>query len=257
MKIVTGLGKAAHITSNDALSFQQGLIGTGDSYALNVGNKFKTELASNNELKIYDGEGVLQGVHFRVLPGSYDSVTLENGSQGMKRKDLVVARYTKDSSTGIENVEWIVKKGTPTSGTPTAPTATSGAIRESGASLAEAPWFLVEYDGLTVKSVTAQFTVIKTAEEIQKMLPARIYATNVSLSYASATEMTGYAYCGARVLQAVACIEVGTNTPYKQVTATVVEVGAYNVSSRVQIHAYGSGFVSGHVLKASLICLTQ
>lgn len=164
MEIVTGLRGTPHITSADAIGFQQGIATVG-SGALPVGEKFRSELASNNELKIYDGEGVIQGVHFRVLPGTYDSITLENGAQGQKRKDLIVVRYTKDAETGYENTVWAVKKGTSTTGTPTEPTATEGDIR-AGDALAEVPWYVVEYDGINVTSVTPKFSTLMNIQEL-------------------------------------------------------------------------------------------
>lgn len=164
MEIVTGLRGTPHITSADTIGFQQGIATVG-SGALPVGEKFRSELASNNELKIYDGEGVIQGVHFRVLPGTYDSITLENGAQGQKRKDLIVVRYTKDAETGYENTVWAVKKGTSTTGTPAEPTATEGDIR-AGDALAEVPWYVVEYDGINVTSVTPKFSTLMNIQEL-------------------------------------------------------------------------------------------
>ena len=164
MEIVTGLRGTPHITSADVIGFQQGIATVG-SGALPVGEKFRAELASNNELKIYDGEGVIQGVHFRVLQGTYDSITLENGSQGQKRKDLIVVKYTKNAQTGYENTEWVVKKGTSTTETPVEPTATEGDVR-AGDILAEVPWYVVEYDGINVTSVTPKFSTLMNIQEL-------------------------------------------------------------------------------------------
>ncbi len=167
MEIVTGLRKTPHISSNDMQSFQLGI--TGEDGAFPVGEIFRTELASNNELKVYDGEGVVGGVHFRVAPGTYDSITLENGSQGKKRKDLIVVRYTKSSSDGTENTEWAVKKGTETTGTPTAPAATTGDIR-NGDALAELPMFEIEYNGLNVLEVTEKFQTLMSLKELRELV---------------------------------------------------------------------------------------
>ena len=167
MEIVTGLRKTPHISSNDMQSFQLGI--TGEDGAFPVGEIFRTELASNNELKVYDGEGVVGGVHFRVAPGTYDSITLENGSQGKKRKDLIVVRYTKSSSDGTENTEWVVKKGTETTGTPTAPAATTGDIR-NGDALAELPMFEIEYNGLNVLEVTEKFQTLMSLKELRELV---------------------------------------------------------------------------------------
>lgn len=167
MEIVTGLRKTPHISSNDMQSFQLGI--TGEDGAFPVGEIFRTELASNNELKVYDGEGVVGGVHFRVAPGTYDSITLENGSQGKKRKDLIVVRYTKSSSDGTENTEWAVKKGTETTGTPTAPAATTGDIR-NGDTLVELPMFEIEYNGLNVLEVTEKFQTLMSLKKLRELV---------------------------------------------------------------------------------------
>ena len=167
MEIVTGLRKTPHISSNDMQSFQLGI--TGEDGAFPVGEIFRTELASNNELKVYDGEGVVGGVHFRVAPGTYDSITLENGSQGKRRKDLIVVRYTRSASDGTENTEWAVKKGTETTGTPTAPAATTGDIR-NGDALAELPMFEIEYNGLNVVEVTEKFQTLMSLKELRELV---------------------------------------------------------------------------------------
>ena len=164
MKIITGYKGEAHITSNEIQGENQGIFGTG-SYVMNVGNKFSPTRISANELQISDGEGVIQGVHFRVDPGTYDSVTIENGAQGMNRKDLVVCRYTKDAETGVEQTEWVVKKGTATSGTATRPSATSGNIR-TGSTLAEMAMFEIVLSGINVTAVNPLFSVLKSMKEL-------------------------------------------------------------------------------------------
>ena len=136
MNIVTGYGGRPHITANDAGSFNQGIFSAKDG-VLTVGRKFEYSLISNNELRIYDGEGIMQGVHYRILPGTYESVVLENGTQGNKRIDLIVARYEKNAETGIESVEVAVKKGAETTEIPVEPTAMIGDIRK-GATLHDA-----------------------------------------------------------------------------------------------------------------------
>lgn len=167
MKIITGYKGEAHITSNEIQGENQGIFGTG-SYVMNVGNKFSPTLISANELQISDGEGVIQGVHFRVDPGTYDSVTIENGAQGMNRKDLVVCRYTKDAETGVEQTEWVVKKGTATSGTATRPSATSGNIR-TGSTLAEMAMFEIVLSGINVTAVNPLFSVLKSMKELMDL----------------------------------------------------------------------------------------
>lgn len=190
MKIVTGYAGEAHITSNDDQGLLQGIFGSG-SYILPVRGRFAATLVSSNELQISDGEGVLQGVHFRTEPGTTDSVTIENGTQGMQRIDLICARYQKDAETGIETMTWINHKGTPAESNPATPSITSGDLL-AGDTLAEFPIYSVRLSGITVQSVTLLATIISPASLIGNTsitgigdgtLTGAISALNASLSY--------------------------------------------------------------------------
>ena len=77
MKIITGYTGTPHVTSNAAQGFNQGVIGSGN-YMLDVGNKFAAVLTDATTVTISDGEGVMQGVHFRIDPGTSESVTIQN-----------------------------------------------------------------------------------------------------------------------------------------------------------------------------------
>ena len=104
---------------------------------------------------------------------------------------------------------------------------------------------------------TTNTNVTNLSTKVDMRVANRIYAATVNLSYSSATELVGYAYCGANVIQAIATMNLKDSTPYKQVTSIVTEIGSHSTPSRVEIHAYGTGFVSGHVLKVSLMCTTE
>ena len=164
MRIITGYGGEAHITSNDDQSRHRGETGPGN-YAFNVGSKFAATIVNNNEISIANGEGLVQGVHFRVDPSTYDSIELENGTQGKKRIDLICAHYEKDSVTQVESMTWKVIKGAETSGTPAAPAYDTGDIR-TGARSVDAPWYQVTYDGLSISSVLPLFEEIPSISEM-------------------------------------------------------------------------------------------
>ena len=158
MKIVTGYVGEKHITSNDDQGLLQGIFGTG-CYILPVRGRLAATLISSNELQIADGEGILQGVHFRVEPGTTDSVTIENGSQGMQRIDLICARYEKNTESGVESMSWINHKGTEAASNPEQPSYTAGDLL-AGDTLAEFPVYAVRLNGLTVQSVTQLATIL-------------------------------------------------------------------------------------------------
>lgn len=59
---------------------------------LHAGSRMTTEIISNNEIKINDGILCNYGRFMRIV-GS-ETVRIENGSSGVKRTDLIVARFT-------------------------------------------------------------------------------------------------------------------------------------------------------------------
>jgi len=86
--------------------------------------------------------------------GTYDEVTIQNGTQGMKRIDLIVNRYTKNDETGIEENEWVVIMGTPDAESPVAPAYTEGNL-QNGDLVDDCPVFEVHLDGINVTEVVS------------------------------------------------------------------------------------------------------
>ena len=133
-------------------------------YVLSGGNELKAEIQSNNLIKIYDGDLIMQGRHSYIPASDSDNVTINNGSQGMNRKDLIVARYTKDS-TGVEDVTLQVVQGTATSGTATAPGYTDGDILK-GATAKDFPLYEVSLTGINITEIKKLFKVLGTNEDL-------------------------------------------------------------------------------------------
>ena len=158
MKIVSGKTGTPHVTSQQFRQIMEGIIGDG-SYILAVEENLEPELASNNTLKIRSGMMCHHGNISCVETGTYDEVELENGSQGMKRIDLVVNRYTRNEETDIESCEWVVLKGTPASSSPATPEYTAGNL-QNGDLVDECPMFKVELDGIQVTNVTKMISVL-------------------------------------------------------------------------------------------------
>ena len=110
MKIVSGRTGSPHVTSQQFRQMLEGIIGQG-SYIITSGENLKPELSSNNLLKIRSGMMAHHGCISCVDIGTYDEVILTNGSQGMKRIDLIVNRYTRNAETEVENCSWKVIQG--------------------------------------------------------------------------------------------------------------------------------------------------
>jgi hypothetical protein len=171
--LVTGHADSAHVTADDAGSLNIGLVDAG-RYVLNIGKKFACTATTNNNLRIEDGDILMQGRHIRIEAGETVNLTLENGTQGQYRNDLVVCRYTKEAS-GVEKAELAVIKGTPATSNPEDPAYTAGDI-QGGDLLAEMPLYRIPLDGITVGTPVQLFTVLKKglereSEITQAMLP--------------------------------------------------------------------------------------
>ena len=156
-------GRAVSAESDGALF--AGIFGNA-KYVLENGSQFKAEVQSNNIVKISDGDAVMYGRHVRIPANDSALVTINNGHSGTNRIDLIVFRYTKDS-TGKETVDLAVIQGEDSTGTAAAPATIDGDIL-TGAMQADFPLYRVELNGLNIVSVTAMFDVIGNISQIAK-----------------------------------------------------------------------------------------
>ena len=106
-----------------------------------------------------------QGCAASIKKNTYDSLTIVNGSQGMKRIDLVVARYSRNKSTKVESLTLKVIQGTPVTGTPSAPGYTTGDI-QAGDLVADMPLYQVVINGLNITAVKQVFNTVDTVAEL-------------------------------------------------------------------------------------------
>lgn len=164
MEIVSGLGEKPHVTSQQFRQILEGTIGQ-KSYIVTSGENLEPELAANNLLKIRSGMMSHHGNVSSVKIGTYDEVELTNGSQGMKRIDLVVNRYTRNAETNIEKNEWVVIMGTPVASNPVAPAYTVGNLQK-GDLVDDCPVFELHYDGINVTEVKKMLSVLPNVAEL-------------------------------------------------------------------------------------------
>lgn len=168
MEIVSGRVGRPHVTSQQFRQIIEGIVGDG-SCILPSGENLKPELVSNNSLKIRSGMMCHHGNVSSVKIGTYDEVELTNGSQGMKRIDLVVNRYTRNEEDNTEKNEWIVIMGTPAESNPTVPEYTKGNLQE-GDLVDDCPAFEVHFDGINITEVTKMLEISQTNKDLSKLL---------------------------------------------------------------------------------------
>ena len=171
MELVTGRSGSPHITSQQDRQLHQGIFGDG-AYILNTGNMLEPEVQSSNSIHIKDGALMFQGALFSVKVGTYDEVTINNGNQGMKRKDVIAVKYTYDSSQNIEAGEWTVVQGTPVASNPVIPDmpVADGDI-QAGDSEVYCPVFVVTLDGINVTGVDIIPEMMQDMSTTNKYLP--------------------------------------------------------------------------------------
>ena len=178
MEIVSGRTGKPHVTSQQFRQLIEGTVGQ-ESCILTSGENLEPELASNNSLKIRSGMLAHHGNISSVKIGTYDAVNLDNGSQGMKRIDLVVCRYTRNAETEVENCNWVVIAGTPVSSNPVAPTYTVGNLQE-GDLVDDCPVFEVHYDGINVTEVKKILSVAPNLTELNSNKKVECFSKTVA-----------------------------------------------------------------------------
>lgn len=146
LHLITGYAGVEHIQSQDQGSFNIATFG-GDQFVLDHGNKFEATLLAGNAVRIKDGDMLMQGRHIRLSAGTTEDVTIENGTQGMLRKDLICVRYTKSNSTGVEDASFVVIKGTDAASDPSDPEYNEGTITDGTDLINDFPIYRVSLNG--------------------------------------------------------------------------------------------------------------
>ena len=154
IELVDGKAGVAHISSEDKAIIHQAKFGKSDM-VFDWGDVLKCTMGSANEATIGTGCASIQGLDWHITAA--ETVTIANGSQGMKRNDIICAHYHRNSSSGIENVELTVLNGSPNATAAADPTIPSGKIL-SGAVDAYMPLWRIPLDGITVGTPVRLFT---------------------------------------------------------------------------------------------------
>ena len=154
IELVDGKAGTAHISSEDKAIIHQAKFSKSD-VVFDWGDAFKCTMSSPNRATIGTGCASIQGLDWHIT--SAESVTISNGSQGMKRNDIICAHYNRNPKNGNELVELVVLKGSPNATAAADPTIPAGKIL-SGAVDAYMPLWRIPLDGITVGTPVRLFT---------------------------------------------------------------------------------------------------
>lgn len=250
-------GEEAHIRAEDDASIYQSIF--GEDGVSTVGQACKATVLSNNKVRIADGI-ICVGGHFARIPyGDYIDCEIENGQSGKNRNDIIVARFETTGTGGIDTYTCEVKKGTAGS-TATDPEIVQEDLYKAG-KVRELPLYRVKIEGLSITAVEQLFMLRKTNEELEKELESlnskipHFYNGEIALYYYSAAWLYAREFVGkefAGCYPQVTCLyrEGQPNQQTTMISAAEVDSDGYLV-----IWAYGSGYVSGHMLGVSVsIC---
>ena len=167
MNIITGYRNEPHVTSQQLRNTYIPIFGS-DAKILDVGSKMAVTVISANEVEVADGQLVCEGCTAEIAHGTTESLTIENGTQGEQRIDLIVARYTKNAGKGVEDMQLAVVKGTPAATNPAVPSYNTGTIAD-GDSPVDFPLYRVNLDGISITSVVAMVDVVSIKGDMDSL----------------------------------------------------------------------------------------
>ena len=126
----------------------------------------RAEAVSANQVRIFDGIFMAYGRQCMLGDGEYEDITIENGTPGLLRNDMIVVKYKKDEESGKENVTFAVLKGE-TGSVAKDPVPNRQDIR-SGAFESEVPMYRVKINGLAIEKIEPLFSIPLTNDDLSK-----------------------------------------------------------------------------------------
>lgn len=170
--LVTGShgGDDPHVESKHDALMHAAMLGRG-GYILKTRNwTMKPTAKDANNITIPAWDLVVEGRQIYIAAPT--DVNIQSGSQGQKRRDLIVARYALNSGTGVETVTLEVIKGKPSAATPADPGIETGSII-GGAIVSDLPLCRVNLDGITITSIDTLVNVMQPLEDVWGSLTQR------------------------------------------------------------------------------------
>lgn len=170
--LVTGShgGDDPHVESKHDALMHAAMLGRG-GYILKTRNwTMKPTAKDANNITIPAWDLVVEGRQIYIAAPT--DVNIQSGSQGQKRRDLIVARYALNSGTGVETVTLEAIKGKPSAATPADPGIETGSII-GGAIVSNLPLCRVNLDGITITSIDTLVNVMQPLEDVWDSLTQR------------------------------------------------------------------------------------
>lgn len=221
-EIVDGMTGTKHISSDDLSALNIATIGKANC-VLEYGDNFKLTMASANNATLGTGVGMVGGKRFWNQAAT--SLTIQSGTQGQKRNDLVVARYAKTSA-GIESITPVVVKGTPSTGTPADPATTSNDLK----------LWRIPLNGISVNTPVKLFDTIASLKSLDNSIHVKTVLDSSANFYGSTIGIRvcyNEAAASLYVMTARVNEYMNTGTPgFKEITVGTLDSAFRPISDR-------------------------
>ena len=240
MQIVTGKTGTPHVTSQQFRQFIEGTVGQ-ESYILNTAENLEPELVTNNKLKIRSGMMCHHGNLSVVEIGTYDEVTIPNGTQGMKRVILIANRYTRNEENGIEECEWHKFIGASDPDEFKEVTSYTEGNLQDGDLVDDCPVFEIHQDGLNVTEIKKLLPIAPDIPTLNASLADSFFEPGDEISLSGLT-LDGYVtQAGTRLLMSIPVgkrLDKITGARTSLATGVVRQNGNYIVGSVSDSHGF-------------------
>ena len=164
--LITGYWGEPHVTAENDRGINAGIFGKG-KLVLPVGEQFRAEFMGQGVVRMYDGKLIDNGAAAGIPAGRYIDLQISEAGQGMKRNDLIVFQYTKDSATLVERGYFAVLKGAETAATATDPTFSESDLLSDNATRDIMALWRVRVEGSVISAPEQLFEVYNPTQYSQ------------------------------------------------------------------------------------------
>lgn len=233
VELVTGHAGTGHIDGFDVGGLIGGIAGDGDYVLQEPYGTIDCTVKDNNHVIIGKGDLIMSGRHVRIEDP--ETLTVQSGTQGQQRHDLVVMHYNRQSS-GIETAELQVLRGIPgSSGTPWYNT---GSIL-NGSTTRDMPLYRLDLNGISLSTSPARLfstltpvsAIMSGVDSVNSRINNLAQPQNVSSKF---TALKGW------VISWMQCEKIG---PWVMLTCKITRTetwtcGAWQTSQMLQIPSW-------------------
>ncbi len=159
--IYTPDGTAAHISAEDDAFIHRCLLGADSGIIGSLG----CVRVDNNTVRLSGGGVSNKGYILRIPDGETLELSVDIGDAGYNRIDTVAAVFTKGGGDVADTHVFTVIKGTPATGTPSAPSLTTSALLSQG-QVNQTAVFYVNISGTEITSIVRAAAVLPRASAL-------------------------------------------------------------------------------------------